>query len=373
MKIAFFHNLPGGGSVSVMKSWYRHLSKKNVVQVFSISSSDPQNWSKMQFAERQNVTIVSPWKGFLLHNLWILLRLEKYHKEMARTIDDGKYDLVVIFPDIFTKAPYILKHINSKKIYVLCEPPREFYEHHMYHVDSFKKRIANMLRIYLKWVDRANVGGANKIVAISSYISGQVRKIYRRSSTIIYPWVDTELFGKKISPQRKMQILSIGGFSVVKGHDFVIKSLDPLLTKYELIIIGDGSLKDINRIRMCVSPNSRIRLITRRVSPKMLKKVMSESMVLCIGSYFEPFGLTSIEAQYCGTPVVCVNEGGLPETFQNNCSGLGSPREQSKFLQNTISILDKFSTYSSCARRYALKRWDEKVVSKSLDKLIEKI
>ncbi len=366
MKIAFFHNLPGGGSVTVMDAWYKHLSKKYKVDVYSIRGRDMNNWVKLLFRHKCHEITLDPWKGFILYNLWIFIVLRKHHKQLAETIDKCNYDLVIVHHDIFTKSPYLLRYLKTKKIYVLHEPPREFYEKRQYHTYGFKQQLSNFLRYYLKYIDLKNTTSSDVIIANSKYSYQVIKKIYKRESQIVYPWIDRTVFNTSSRRPRK-NIISVGGLSITKGHDFVLKSLLPLLREYTLIIVGDGSVEDYDRLSKLVPKNIKIIFLTKHIRTTEMVRLIRKCKICCIGAYFEPFGLSAIEAQSCGVPVICVNEGGVPETIINGKSGEICSRNPVEYYLKTEKILNNFRGYSRGAVLNANTNWKYEVRVKDLE------
>lgn len=369
-KIAIYHNLPGGGSVRVLQETIKHLSKKYEVNTFSITEKSESNWKKTLLKHKEIEIKVTPWPGFLLRNLWMLLVLPNIHSKLAKIIDKKKYKILLVHPDSFTKAPYILRYTKTQSIYFLNEPPREFYEPSYFHTNNLKQRIANILRFYLKIVDRNSVLSADKIVVNSYYTQKLVEKIYQRKSKILYPGVDVN----KFKPQKgvhKQGILSIGGLSKIKGHDFVVNAVRKILDeKHTLTILGDGSQEDIERITKISKEKIKfVKIISKHVNDTQLIKIYSKNSILCIGAFKEPFGLTSIESQSCGTPVVAIDEGGIGETIVNNKSGILVDRNIDQFTIAVKKVInsDKFKIN---ARKNAIKNWPWKNSLKKLDQII---
>lgn len=373
MKIAFYHNLPGGGSVTVMKNWVDFLEKKHEVDIFTICARNSSNWSKLIFRGKEKRVEVKPWKGFILHNVWIYGILRRYHQKLANVIDSRKYDLVIVNHDQFTKSPYLLRYLKTKKIYILHEPPREFYEPYEFHVHNFKELIANIFRRYIKFIDITNTRHANIIVSNSKYSQSRILKVYKRKSILIYPWVDRHLFKRAKGIRRENLILSVGSLSVTKGHDFIVKTLGRVLNRYKLVILGDGEESRVERILAINSHHANVSIVTRHVATKSLISLFSRAKLLCIGSYFEPFGMTSIEAQACGCPVITVNEGGVPETIKPGLSGLVSRRDQNTYLKAVLSILNNFSSFSKQATINARENWSSEVRVIDIENLLLKV
>lgn len=356
MRIAFFHNLPGGGSVRVLKDVTDYLKGKGWnVDVYCVQESKNNNWVSTIWKNETRITIVNPWKTFLGRLLWIFIVLPRVHKGVAQRIDRLNYDRVIVTHDYFTKSPYLLRYIKTKNIYILHEPQREFYENSKYHAPYIKDKIANLLRLPIKWVDSKNVSNADCILANSKYSQKVINYVYKRKAIIVYPGVNIDHF-KPGLPKENI-LLYVGGISKVKGYDFVVKSLLPLLGDYRLVMIGDGRTKDVYNLYKLAGAKIKYIKLLPHVDEKELIEWYQKSKLLCIGAYREPFGLTSIEAQACGTPVVCINEGGVPETINPNNTGLISDRDEKQYLNKVVEILNKDSSISNNCRSWVINKW----------------
>ena len=73
--------------------------------------------------------------------------------------------------------------------------------------------------------------------------------------------------------------------------------------------------------------------------------------------YPEPFGRVSVEAQACGTPVVCSDAGGLPETLSPQISGLlthkGNAGQLTAALLELTRNHERRRTMALAGRRFA--------------------
>ena len=200
----------------------------------------------------------------------------------------------------------------------------------------------------------------DKIYVNSKYSQGIIKKIFNRESTIIYPRVDTKYFCPNKKVKKENLILSIGGLSKVKGHDFVIKSLYELLGDYTLVIVGEGRNKDREYLKKLASNKNKFIRFESNMSDHEMLNLYRKSVLLCIGAHLEPFGLTSLEAQSSGTPVVGVAEGGIPETIINGETGYTVPRESTIFLEAVKKTIANYHHLGRKARLVMRRNWDVK-------------
>ncbi|MBI3282665.1 glycosyltransferase, partial [Candidatus Curtissbacteria bacterium] len=136
------------------------------------------------------------------------------------------------------------------------------------------------------------------------------------------------------------------------------------------IIVGDGNKSDYDRLKKIITFKNQLKIITKHISEDSLIKIFQSARLLCIGAYKEPFGLTSVEAQACGTPVVLVNDGGLPETVIHNKSGYISPKNELSFKKYCEKALKNFNRMSKYAQKCAKEKWSMYVRQNDLEKIV---
>ena len=134
-----------------------------------------------------------------------------------------------------------------------------------------------------------------------------------------------------------------------------------------MILIGNGRKEDINYLNKIIGINKNV-LIIKNVSDKELIDYYRKAKVTCIAAHDEPFGLTSIESQSCGTPVVTVNEGGPEETIIEGETGYISNRNEKTYLNKTILTINSCNKMKNTSVKNVLDNWTWKTTLKPLDK-----
>ncbi|MDD7986896.1 glycosyltransferase [Lentisphaera marina] len=92
---------------------------------------------------------------------------------------------------------------------------------------------------------------------------------------------------------------------------------------------------------------------------------------LVITSLSESFGLTSVEAQYCGTPVVSYRNGGVPETILENVTGLISQTNSPESLVHAIKKSWPLKFTNEYQIKNHLNKYSSKTINKKYLKLYE--
>jgi D-inositol-3-phosphate glycosyltransferase len=149
----------------------------------------------------------------------------------------------------------------------------------------------------------------------------------RRTMTLIPSGVDTGRFrpdGPAEPRGRRPRILSVGRLVERKGFGDLIRAL-PTVPAAELVIIGGqgpaephaAELRDLAR-RCDVA--DRVRL-AGAVAPEQMPRWYRSADVLAATPWYEPFGLTPLEAMASGVPVVATAVGGLTDTVVDGVTG----------------------------------------------------
>lgn len=146
-------------------------------------------------------------------------------------------------------------------------------------------------------------------------------------------------------------ILQLGRMVPRKGVDNVIKALGEMKKGKEsprLVIVG-GDHDTPNPLQSCelarlqklareYSVDSQV-IFTGRKQREALKFYYSAADIFITTPWYEPFGITPIEAMACGTPVIGANVGGIKYTVEEGKTGFLVPPHDPKALAEKIELL----------------------------------
>lgn len=164
--------------------------------------------------------------------------------------------------------------------------------------------------------------------------------------TVIHNGVDFEIF--KPSPPEMHdpnRLVFLGALVADKGLHLLIEAfinLKPRYPKLELDVFGSSSLwsraeyLNIEELKGAL-PELRFH---GNVSQREAANALATAGICVVPSiWFDPFPLTSLEAQACGTPVVAFNVGGLAEGIAHNSTGCIVDEVSQEALTITLDAL----------------------------------
>ena len=134
----------------------------------------------------------------------------------------------------------------------------------------------------------------------------RIYKVYRRSSTVIYPPIALEDFS--LQEQKQDFYLTASRMVPYKKIDLIVKSFSHMPDK-QLIVIGSGP--DFEKIKKIAPPN--VTLLGYQPFAVLLTHLQEAKAFIFAAE--EDFGIAPLEAQACGTPVIAYNKGGASETI----------------------------------------------------------
>jgi glycosyltransferase involved in cell wall biosynthesis len=155
-----------------------------------------------------------------------------------------------------------------------------------------------------RW-DVATAGRPTRYAAISRHVAGRIREYYGREADVIYPPVDLSRFAPAAGGGGD-HYLMVNAFAPYKRVDVAVAAFNRL--GRELRIVGNG--QDEARLRAMAKPNVRF---LGWVSPERLAGEYASCRALVFTAE-EDFGITPVEAQACGRPVIALGRGGALET-----------------------------------------------------------
>jgi D-inositol-3-phosphate glycosyltransferase len=142
------------------------------------------------------------------------------------------------------------------------------------------------------------------------------------------------------------RILCVGRLVERKGYADLIRAL-PAIPNAECVIVGgppvpelagDPVARKLTALAGSVGVAERVRLVGG-VSREEMPRWYRSADVLACPAWYEPFGLTPLEAMACGTPVVAYGVGGFTDTVVEGVTGHLVPARDHRTLATTLRKL----------------------------------
>ncbi len=247
--------------------------------------------------------------------------------------DLSGYDVVLSSSHAVAKG--VLTHSNQLHISYVHTPIR--YAWDLYHQYLYESGLNHGLKgilakYFLHKIRLWDVSTANRVdhyIANSHYIARRIKKIYNKSSDVIYPPVDVDKF--KLREAKEEFYLTVSRMVPYKKIDLIVEAFSQ--TDKKLLVIGDGP--DMGKIKSKASKN--IELLGF-ADDKTMADLMGQAKAFVFAAE-EDFGITPVEAQACGTPVICFGRGGALETVREGISGLYFMEQN---IRELLATVDKF-------------------------------
>lgn len=199
-----------------------------------------------------------------------------------------------------------------------------------------------------------------RIIATSqTYVeNSRILRKLRKQLTVVPNGVDCERFHPNINATELRQSLRIEGKFVLlfvgaltkwhkyKGLDILLRSLRMALDQdpdLSLVIVGGGDLKsEYQRMTEELRLQENV-IFAGDVSDDKLPQhyALADTLVLPSKDMSEGFGLTLLEANASGKPVIASRVGGIPSVVQNAYNGLLVPPNEPAELANAILRLKR--------------------------------
>lgn len=175
-------------------------------------------------------------------------------------------------------------------------------------------------------------------------------------------------FALNLPPDEKV-ILQLGRMVPRKGVETVIRAMGRLVRTHNLrvrllIVGGDSDEPDpavtpeIGRLQGIAQEEGIADLVTfvGRRGRETLKYYYSAADVFVTVPWYEPFGITPVEAMACGTPVIGSNVGGIKYTVRDGETGYLVPPRDPERLAERIAYLYAHPKLTALLSRQAVRR-----------------
>lgn len=236
---------------------------------------------------------------------------------------------------------------SAKHVCYCHSPPRYLWEmSDAYKKSSFAARIAlDRFAPRLREWDYAAAQSVTHFIANSNFVADRIAKYYGRQSTVIFPPVAVDDFCH--DRPRDDFYLVISELVPYKRIDLAVEAFNRLGRR--LVVIGDGPQR--KSLESIAKPN--VEFLGRRPFAEL--KHHYETAKAFVFPGIEDFGITPLEAQASGCPVIALRAGGALETVVENETGIFFDDQTVDSLCSAVESFDSMTFDPQTCRDHSLR------------------
>ncbi len=196
----------------------------------------------------------------------------------------------------------------------------------------------------LRQWDRLSADRVDAFIANSRTVADRIWTYYRRQADVLHPPVDTHLFSA--GQGTGGYFLTGGRLVAYKRFDIAVRACAKLGVK--LVVFGEGP--ELNRLRALA--NKHITFVGR-VNDTTRAELYKNALAF-VHPQVEDFGITALEAQASGRPVIAYPAGGATETVISGVTGMFFEEQTWENLAHALLRFDPSRFSPEAIRRHAL-------------------
>jgi glycosyltransferase involved in cell wall biosynthesis len=223
--------------------------------------------------------------------------------------DLSAYDLIISSSHAVAKG--VLTGPHQLHVSYIHSPMRYAWDlQHQYLRESglhrgLKGWVARWLLHRIRLWDLRTANGVDALVANSKFVARRIWKVYRRTAQVIYPPVDVARFGLTVG--KDDFYVTASRMVPYKRVALIVEAFSAMPNR-KLVVIGDGP--EFKRAKSKAASN--VQLLGYQPL-EVLRDHMQRARAFVFAAE-EDFGITAVEAQACGTPVIAFVRGGVSES-----------------------------------------------------------
>lgn len=311
LNVAFVHDwlVTLGGADRVLLALHRVFPRAPVFTSLYTPKQLPEDFRFMDV----RTSWLQRVPGALEHHRWLIPLMPL----AVRSFDLREYDLVISSSHSCAKAARVRE--GALHICYCHTPMRYAWDRRGDYLNAFSawaRPIASTALSFLQGWDVRTAHDVHHFVANSEFVAGRIRAYYQRAATVIHPPVDVSFFtpGNDAQPNGDQFFLLVSRLVPYKRVELAIDAFNRLGRR--LVIVGDGP--EARRLKAMAGATIQF---AGTVSDAALRGYYRRCSALIFPG-IEDFGLTPVEAQACGRPVIAYGEGGVLESVRDGVTGL---------------------------------------------------
>ena len=339
--IAYDYMTQIGGGERVIQSLHQIFPDAPIYTVVYDRKALPEAFRKMDIRTSFIDKLPFSYKKFEMYIPLYGFAMEQF--------DFREYDVVLSVSTMVAKG--LITGPKTCHISICFTPMRWAWDLYQNYIDEIKhrrffRRGFRLVTHYYRIWDVASASRVNYFIAGSHVAARRIRKHYGRDSDVIYPAVDVESFIPNGKPPEDFYLV-VSRLVLAKRVDLAVEAF--IQSGRPLIVIGQGERLPL--LRKIATPN--IRFLGYQPDA-----VIRDYYARCRSLIFpgeEDFGLTVVEAQASGRPVIAYAAGGALETILDGKTGLFFHQQTAKSLNEAVDHFEKCRFDSNVIRQNSLR------------------
>jgi glycosyltransferase involved in cell wall biosynthesis len=294
-----------------------------------------------------------------LHQLYLPL-----YPTAFETFDLSKYDVVLSSSSAFAKG--VITEATALHI-CYCHSPMRFAWNYSDYIrgERLARRARFVLPLVLNYVrlwDEVSSRRVDAYIANSRVVARRINKRYGRRATIINPPVDTTLYSPQPGGEHGDYFLIVSRMIPYKRLDIAIDAFTRL--GLPLKVVGQGRQEAELRARA----GSNVEFLGALPDADVRKLYAGCRAFIFPGQ--EDFGITPLEAQASGRPVIANGVGGALETVVPHQTGEFFSPQTSEALARAVSRFNA-NDYDPAAIRQHAESFDREVFKRRIKQFVD--
>jgi glycosyltransferase involved in cell wall biosynthesis len=314
------------------------------------------------------------YKDWDIRRLWIdkLPAIHQYHQPYLpfyplawQGLDLSNYDVILSNKSGFCHG---LQFNPKSTVHVCyCLAPTRY----VWQLDSYIKReglgkavelaLRPLIAVMRRW-DYAAAQRVSHFIAISTEIQERIKTYYKRDSVIIFPPVATERFKPVPADEVEDYFLIVSRLIPYKSIDLAVQAA----TRLNLPLKIGGKGRDMERLQAMAGPSVEF---LGFVPDEDLPRLMAKAKAFIFPG-LEDFGITPVQAEAAGRPVIAYKGGGALDTVIAGKTGEFFEEQTVDSLAAVMANFDAGKYDPAFIRAHALK-FDEAIFKQQINDFIE--
>ncbi|MBL7934498.1 MAG: glycosyltransferase [Bacteroidia bacterium] len=326
--------------VAVVHDWFNEIGgAEKVVREILLCFPDADVFSLIDFYDEQKRDKYLLGKKAKTSFIQYIPFSKKFYRflfplfpKAVESLDLSSYDLIISSSSSVAKG--IQKTKSQLHICYCHSPVRYAWDLRQDYLSVMKNPVSKFIFNYFlnrlqKWDLKANER-VDFFIANSQNVKDRIKKNYNREAVVIYPPVNVDSF--EITNAKDDYYFTVSRLVSYKKTEQIIKAFAKF-PHLKLVVAGDGPNK--RRIHKIASGNVEI---LGYISPELLREKIKHAKAF-VANANEDFGITVVEAQSSGTPIIVPFIGGYKETV-NESVGQFFEKQTKEDIEKAIALFE---------------------------------